>query len=205
MTTISSGRQERPLIDMPRFVADLCAAMGGDKPQNNDHRNNNTWTFALGENRIVVYARWHEARVTARIEPTGIPEDDLAAVRRFKTSEASFDPDARDIARIAADVKRRVVEASAEALANQRAEVVQRAEQRRAVNALAVDLESRGFEVQRLDGGTELCFHHKDSASLSGRTQRSFVGEVWSHLVLIDPIRVDYSRALAILDLVREA
>jgi len=201
VTIVGTGRDEYPRVDLARFATDLCAVMHGTAPREN-RSGRDSWSFDLGDNELILSVPWHKGRATARIWARDIPGRDSQAARRFSTQEATFDPDARDLPRIAADITRRVIDASAEALASQRAEVMWRDARRAEMETLAATLEAKGMTVCRCEEDTELRFHGP-GLGFSGRTEAGSQDAGRFTQIRFEHFTVPAQKALAVVDAVR--
>lgn len=127
------GRAET-ITDIQSFARDLSSALGGsplDKVPEERIDAEGQASFRLGPDTIHVSTNHYgsKGRVKVRIVASDVGPDDRDIYNKaHRTQEAAVDPNARDIKRIAADIKRRVIDPSQEALARQR----EYAEQRKA-------------------------------------------------------------------------
>lgn len=109
-------------IDTHRFAADLAKALGGVL-QIPDRIIDAYARISLGNDVLTVYGREYPApgKIDVSITAGDVPSNlRNSYANDHKTQSASVNPDGRDIKRIAADIKRRVVDASQDALAAQR-------------------------------------------------------------------------------------
>jgi hypothetical protein len=122
-TRVQYGRTEI-IIDVRKFATDLSAALGGSGlAAPSEHDANGRAQFRLGADEVTVYGNGyhHKGRVEVRIDAPEVPYDDRNMHNKeHHTESATVDPDARTIERIAADIKKRVIDPSQEALRLQR-------------------------------------------------------------------------------------
>jgi hypothetical protein len=109
--------------DLVRFAADLAKELGATVTTEPGGYPNERQTLRLGADELLVgcnqYGR--EMRVDVSIRAPDIRHEDRNHyAAQHKTGSASVNPAARSIAAIAKDIRKRVVDASAEALAAQR-------------------------------------------------------------------------------------
>jgi hypothetical protein len=142
-------------MDMNAFAKDLCAALGGSgveyKPEN-DH-------FAkvrVGDNVLDLYCPYYADKVKVGIHAAEIPETESRNLYCGNTAEASVNPDARPIKQIAADIQRRVIDASAETLAAQRAAFAKNQGSRASLATRGARLETLGLLVRPENDGLRL-------------------------------------------------
>jgi hypothetical protein len=127
-------------IDLPRFVADLARELGGELLPAPGEYPNERQQIKIGADVLTFGTDWQARTVTTYISAPDVPHDDRNFYdKTHKAAEASVRPDARPIAAIARDIKRRVIDASQNALALQRAYAVERARGR---SNLLVDVEA---------------------------------------------------------------
>lgn len=115
------GRTES-VVDLPRFAADLARELGGQVEPEGEYPNERQ-RVTVGADRLFVSANNYsaKARVAVSVDAADVGHGERNTYARdHKTESATVDPNGRPIARIAADIKRRVLEASAPALARQR-------------------------------------------------------------------------------------
>ena len=121
----SYGRKEKAL-DIQRLATDLARLLGGVVenrwPENADSRAD----IVIGESLVSLYWSYGGKSVEASISARDIPAHLLSDVYSItRTESANFSPD-KALAAIAKDIKRRVIDASAGALAKQREYVAKR-------------------------------------------------------------------------------
>lgn len=107
-------------IDMPRFAKDLAKALKGKVGPDGEATRQ---TVLLPEHlSLFLYTSYSDARVRVSISASDVPHGDRNFYdKTHKTSEATLDPCKRTIDKIAADIQRRVIDASAPAIEAQRA------------------------------------------------------------------------------------
>lgn len=110
------GRKEYE-FETERFTRDLAAALGGEYLSSDCNRG----SIKLGAEELTIYSLWNgRGRVECSMYAPDVPHSDRNYYSAdHKTAEATVSS-ARPIEKIAADIRRRVIEASAAALANQR-------------------------------------------------------------------------------------
>lgn len=150
------GRPEQK-IDLPRFAADLAQALDTllTSVEVSFRRTaeyaNERQTIQVGADHLNLSADNHKRRVTASIAAPDVPWDDRNTYdRAHRTESATVNPDGRSIAVIAADVNRRVIEASQEALRLQREHSAKQVEGRASIVRLSAALKARlpGLDVR---------------------------------------------------------
>src|SRR4029077_5705783 len=113
------GRKEFK-IDMPRFAADLAKELGGTLLPPGDYPSENQ-SIRIGSDNLNVRADNWKCRVNAYLEAPDVAWGDWSTYDpKQKTDTASVNPDGRSIAAIAKDIKKRVIDASQDALAARR-------------------------------------------------------------------------------------
>jgi hypothetical protein len=127
VSPLNGGRERRDAhMDLARFATDFAKAIGGKLLPADGMDANTLRKLALGAEIISMsvpnYGPAAKMKVTFNISAPDVKHDE----RNFhdkaqKTDEATVSPDNRTIAAIVKDVKRRVIEANAPALAAQRA------------------------------------------------------------------------------------
>jgi hypothetical protein len=130
-------------IDLVRFAADLAkqlagttAAKGGYPDERQD--------IMVGTDQLHLSTDNHKKRVHVSISAPDVKHGDRNIYdKAHKTESASVNPDGRTIERIAADIKRRVIEPSKEALRLQREHAKRMAEGRAAIVRLSAALKRR--------------------------------------------------------------
>ena len=125
--TADNGRNytwNRHKIDLPAFARDLAKELGGTvvPRENGDPSDSDTWqNIRVGTEELRLSANNHKGRVTVGIFAPDIKHDDRNTYdKTHRTEDATVNPDGRPIATIAKDIKRRVIDASQEALRKQR-------------------------------------------------------------------------------------
>jgi hypothetical protein len=124
------GRTEADM-DLPRFAADLAKELGGTVVPGEHARDQQT--IAIGDNQLNLYCHTYRkpVRVNVYINAPDVKHDDRNHYdKTHKAQDASVNPDARPIASIARDIKKRVIDASLEALQRQREYAALQAERR---------------------------------------------------------------------------
>jgi hypothetical protein len=170
----SFGRIEKR-IDLVRFAADLAKQLAGKtttEAQYPDERQG----VMVGTDLINLSADNHKKRVHVSISAPEVPWDDRNTYdKAHKTESASVNPDGRTIERIAADIKRRVIEPSKEPLRLQREHAVKMAEGRASIVRLSAALKARlpGLDVRTNEKEQRAAIYsgsngHYLSATLSG-------------------------------------
>jgi hypothetical protein len=121
---IGSGWETK--IDEQKFAADLARELGG-KVEQNSHQNESVY-ISIGNDKLFVRADNYKKRINVSIACAeqewngyGMHDD------KQKTDSATINPEARPIASIAKDIRKRVIEANAPALAARRAWVAAKA------------------------------------------------------------------------------
>jgi hypothetical protein len=126
MTETPYGRKEYTL-DIVRFTADLAKALSKLLPDakvavvpfKEDYANRYQ-TIRVGADQLGISWNDWKRRLTVSIEAPDVRGDRNTYDKAQKTEEASVNPDGRTIERIAADIKRRVIDPSQEPLRLQR-------------------------------------------------------------------------------------
>lgn len=143
------------LIDLARFAADLCHALGGRDvvclPGNIQRA-----SFMVGSDQVLLRVPLDATRVEITLDT---PDVSLRARHHsldYAAKTANVSPDGRTIERIAADVRRRVIDASAEAMAKRRELAAMHADARAIVSAAEPRLRALGFEVKVSASGLSL-------------------------------------------------
>lgn len=145
----------RSTIDLPLFAADLARELGGTASAWGDFPNERQ-QIILGSDRLDVTCGYRDKRVHVRIDAVDVPWNDRDHYARDqKTESASVNPDARPIGRIAADIKKRVIDASQPALAKQRERYAQRLNNRATIDMSRQGLSDIGFDVRPSDDGQQ--------------------------------------------------
>jgi hypothetical protein len=145
----------RSKIDEQKFAADLARELGG-KVEHNTFQNNSVY-IVVGNNKLFVRADNHKMRVNVSISCAEMAWNEWGSSANQKTTSATIHPAARSIASIAKDIRKRVIEANAPALAARRAyvaakarsasDLVTHAETLRKVPGLRVEMNGESAEV----------------------------------------------------------
>lgn len=109
------------VIDERKFAADLARELGG-KVEQNTHQNDSVYII-IGNDKLFVRADNRMKRVTISISCAEMEWNAWGSSADQKTDSATINPEARPIASIAKDIRKRVIEANAPALAARRAYV----------------------------------------------------------------------------------
>lgn len=129
-TVVRYGKPEIE-VDVEAFARDLSKALGGgDVSNDGDNPLSDRATFRVGPDQISVVGNCYgqKGRVLVSISAPDVRWDDRNMHdRAHRTEEARVDPNARSIERIAADIKKRVIDASQEPLRLRRAYAAQQA------------------------------------------------------------------------------
>jgi hypothetical protein len=137
------GRTEQQ-VDVATFARDLAKALGGALlPATEDATSNRA--IKIGPDVLAVRSNHYasKGRVTVSISAPDVKWDDRNTYdKTHRTEDATVNPEGRTIERIAADIKRRVIDASLPALALQRAHAAQLAQGRADIVARAADLKA---------------------------------------------------------------
>lgn len=154
------GDRTETVTDVQAFARDLSKALGGGPlvPNRETYDNANFASFMLGADLVSVSGNSYglKGRVVLRISAPDVKHDDQNFYdKTHKTPEATVDPNARTIERIAADIKRRVIDASQDALARQREYAKQRQVARGGLVEHVAVLRAAGLHV-RQQGEREL-------------------------------------------------
>lgn len=142
----------RTTIDLPQFAVDLARELGarvlpaGEYPRERQSlRLDEATVLHLGANT------WKKF-VSASIEASDVPWDDRNMYdKTHRTESATVNPDARPIATIARDIKRRVIDASAGALERQRAHAARQVANRSGLREIVAKLQAIGGLDVRAD------------------------------------------------------
>lgn len=156
-TTMVGDRADKyARVDIERFATDLCAAMGGTGL--NIEKGDERASFMLGFDKITLHtSRWNtKPEVTVHLDTPDVSDEDRKFEGDRATERASVNPDARAIERIAADVRRRVVEGSAEATKWRRDKAAKFAGIRQCLADLTPALTQLGLEVTPETGSNGL-------------------------------------------------
>jgi hypothetical protein len=134
----SYGRKET-VTDVQSFARDLSKALGGGPiiPNNEGHDNSYFASFMLGTDLISMTGNRYgsKGRIEVRISAPDVKHDDCNHYdKTHNTQTATVSPDARTIERIACDIRKRVIDASQEALKLQRAYAAQKNSQRNGIS-----------------------------------------------------------------------
>jgi hypothetical protein len=121
------GRTES-VVDAQAFARDLSKTLGGGAllpphPNSLASEHHSFASFPMGLNIISVRANHYgsKGRVEVRISASDVAFDEFNRyAKTHDTQSATVDPEARTIERIAVDIKKRVIDASADALRLQR-------------------------------------------------------------------------------------
>lgn len=125
-------------VDTQRFARDLCKAMGGTNLQGEYAMAR----FMVGTEQIWVHGDDWKKRVNIGVSAPDVAHGDRNLYNGdHKTAEASFNPD-RPIERLAKEVRTRVIEASKDALAKQRAYAAEQIARREGIAADAAKLQA---------------------------------------------------------------
>jgi hypothetical protein len=132
----------RPSVDLQSFARDLAKALGGtSRASNNYPDDEQTIAFNGSHNVLELSAVHREQRVVVRIVAADIPFGDrYHAFDGHKTERATVSVVGRPIERIAADVRKRVIDASQAALSAQREFAKQQANNRAGIIAEVSEL-----------------------------------------------------------------
>lgn len=166
------GRDEQQ-TDLVAFAYALANELGGQLLKGDEYPNERQ-RIALGPDILILRGNHYGAkgRVEVCITAAGIfPQDRDFYSKSHKTAEATVNPDGRDIAAIARDIKRRVIDASQEALKAQRDYAAQRALQRNGVASYVGPLTDMGLRVDVASDGLTASLWNQGGHYLSGRLQ----------------------------------
>lgn len=126
-------------VDIARFAADLAAELDATaRPYRDDYPNENQRIDLPGEVYLYLRANDYKSRVWISLSASDVRHDE----RNFydkdqRTIEATVNPDGRPMAAIARDVRKRVIEANAPAIAAQRAFAASRRDHAAGIEAIA--------------------------------------------------------------------
>lgn len=142
VTVEKYGRKEQQ-TDLQRFAKDLSKALGGGEviPNQENYDDECFASFRLGSDLINLYGNRYgsKGRVSVSIRAPDIKHDEFNSyAKEHRTESAHVSPDARSIEQIAKDIRKRVVDASQEALRLQREYAAQK---RAGRNNLATHIE----------------------------------------------------------------
>jgi hypothetical protein len=158
-------------IDVRPLAARLAVELGGEVVQRPAGDEPVTWwaDIKVGD-ALLGISRTRDCRIGVRIQPAGFPPPLMAACRRFDTPIASLDA-TRPVERLAADIKRRVIDAGADALANWREALEQERRRRsdlaRTVKRIAAEIPAADVALTS-DGESATFYLNNGSAYLSG-------------------------------------
>jgi hypothetical protein len=149
-----SNRSEKK-IDLPRFAADLAKELKGELQPAGEYPAERQ-QIAIGADLLEVYADSWKKRVNASISAPDVKWGDWSTYDKAQKCEsASINPEARSIAAIAKDIRKRVIDANQPALAARRAYAAKQEQNRAdilkhvdAMKAAHPELEVRG-DVQK--------------------------------------------------------
>lgn len=112
----------KTVIDEQKFAADLARELGG-KVEQDGYRVG----IVIGDNQLLINADNYKKRVNVSIYCAEMAWNAWGSSADQRTDSATINPEARPIAAIAKDIRKRVIEASAPALAARRAYVAAKA------------------------------------------------------------------------------
>lgn len=191
------GKMEK-VMDLHRFTADLAREMGGRFIKTEDSDRLDTFsTFVLGNEEITIYVDWKK-KVTISIRALDVKPDDINRYdRSHDTASASVNPDGRTIKAIAADIRKRVIDASQDALRLQRERVAQRTDARAQIASAADQLKALDIDVRVGNDGL--------SGSISNKYGKPyFSGSFHTNTVSIERLQSmsveKFARILAIIN-----
>lgn len=126
-------------VDIARFAADLAAELGATaRPYRDDYPNENQRIDLPGDVYLYLRADDHKRRVTVSLSASDVRHDERNwHDKDQRTIEATVNPDGRPMAAIARDVRKRVIEANAPAIAAQRAFAASRRDHAAGIEAIA--------------------------------------------------------------------
>ena len=139
MTYITTSDRGSRRVDMPRFAADLASELGAtSRPYRDDYPAEEQRIDLPGDVYLYLRADHHKSRVTVSLSASDIRHEDRDwRDKAQRTEDATVNPDGRPIAAIARDIRKRVVEASSDAIAVQRACAASRRDHASAIEATA--------------------------------------------------------------------
>lgn len=143
MSYLVTNDDHRKKIDLPRFAADLAPLIGGTLLPPGDYPRERQ-EIKVGDDVIELYANDWKQRVRATISAPDVKWGDRNTYDpKHRTASAAVNPDGRKIEHIAADIIRRVIESSQEALRLQREYAHQQAVNRASIVERAAALQAR--------------------------------------------------------------
>lgn len=145
---VHNNRKEH-VIDLRKFALDLCMKLGGTMVPESEYPSTSQ-AFMIGADSVALYANNWKARVDVSISAPDVKHGDRDIYTdKHKTQSASVNPDGRAIGTIAADIKRRVIDASQEALRLQREHATFLGLQRSALTKSAAALQkATGLDIK---------------------------------------------------------
>jgi hypothetical protein len=173
-TTVERYGRTEIEVDVQAFARDLSFALAGSAvSRDGETPLSNRVIFRVGADQIAVIGNGyqHKGRVEVTISAPDVPwVDRNMHDKKHCTTQASINPEARTIERIAADVKKRVIDPSQEPLRLQRAYAAQMAAARIGIvgHMKALQAAVPGLYVKR-QTETEL------SANISGGANCAYV------------------------------
>ena len=149
LTTETKYNRPERVLDLHRFAADLCKALGGKMiPPVKGEAKNERWTsMEIGDAIIGLTKSWKQSeveKVSVSISPRGLSlgYNDTPRGPEYALPSATVST-ARPLASIAADIKRRVIDAAAAPMAKLREHAAACNQQRDDLQTVAADLRKR--------------------------------------------------------------
>lgn len=149
-TTVNQyNKRKEHKIDLRAFAVALAEALGGVLQPEPDYPQERQ-AIMVGADSVALSADNWKARVHVYISAPDVKRDDRNHYNKaHKTQDATVNPDGRAIGLIAADIKRRVIDASQEALRLQREHATFLGLQRSALAASAAALQkATGLDIK---------------------------------------------------------
>lgn len=151
---IGSGFEMK--IDERQFAVDLAKALGGNV-EANTFQNESVYVIVDAggglSNKLYIRADNHKKRINIGISATELQWGQYDPARKDQRTESiSLNPDARPMASMAKDIKKRAIEANLPALAAQRAWKAAKDEAKASVQDYAAQLRAAGLRVDLRDG-----------------------------------------------------
>lgn len=123
----SESRHGGMAIDERKFAIDLAKELGGNVLLNEHGKDDSRVYVIVGDNKLYVSADNYKRRINVSVSCAEMGWNGYGSSADQKTDSATINPEARTIASIAKDIRKRVIDANAPALAARRAYVAAKA------------------------------------------------------------------------------
>lgn len=142
-------------IDVASFARDLAAELGGiARPFNPDYPRENQAIDLTDKTTLNIRADDYKGRVNISISAADVPWNERPTYESgYATESATINPDGRPMAAIAKDVTKRVIQASADAIAKCREFASTRRNERADLAGMVAGLDGTGISARIADDG----------------------------------------------------